>query len=53
MSDEPLIPAERELIRLIRTLRFGAVEIQVHDGRIVQIERRERQRFDKPATPTP
>lgn len=52
MSEEPLTPSERELIRLVRTLRFGSVEIQVHDGRIVQLERRERQRFDKqPATP--
>lgn len=50
MSEEPLTPSERELIRLVRTLRFGSVEIQVHDGRIVQLERRERQRFDKPST---
>lgn len=27
-------------------LRFGAVEITVHDGRIVQVERREKYRFD-------
>lgn len=28
-------------------LRFGAVEITVHDGRIVQVERREKYRFDQ------
>lgn len=28
-------------------LRFGAVEITVHDGRIVQIERREKYRFEQ------
>ena len=50
MSEEPLTQSERELIRLVRTLRFGSVEIQVHDARIVQLERRERQRFDKPST---
>ena len=52
MSEDNLTLPERELLRLVRTLRFGAVEIQVHEGRIVQVERRERQRFDKPtATP--
>jgi hypothetical protein len=48
-----LSPAERELIRHLRDLRFGALDIQVHDGRIVQIEKRERQRFDKSLTPSP
>ena len=52
MSEDNLTLPERELLRLVRTLRFGAVEIQVHEGRIVQVERRERQRFDKP-TGTP
>ncbi len=48
MSDPHLSSAELELLRLLRTLRFGAVEIQVHDGTIVQVERRERVRFDRP-----
>lgn len=30
----------------LRGLRFGSVEIVVHDGRVVQIERRERLRLD-------
>ena len=34
------------LLRALRGLRFGSVEIVVHDGRVVQIERRERVRFD-------
>ncbi len=29
----------------LRGLKFGSVEITVHDGRIVQIERREKQRL--------
>jgi hypothetical protein len=28
-------------------LRFGTVEVVVHDGRIVQIDRLEKIRFDK------
>lgn len=30
----------------LRGLRFGSVEITVHEGRIVQIERREKQRLN-------
>lgn len=30
----------------LKGLRFGSVEIIVHDGRIVQIERKERWRMD-------
>jgi hypothetical protein len=32
--------------RALRGLRFGSVEIVVHDGRVVQVERRERVRLD-------
>lgn len=32
---------------LIKDLRFGAVEITVHEGRVVQVERKEKYRFDK------
>jgi hypothetical protein len=35
----------REVARLLKDLRFGAIEIQVHDGQVVAIERRERTRF--------
>ena len=30
-------------------LRYGAVEVTVHDGRIVQIERKKKVRFTEPA----
>jgi hypothetical protein len=33
------------LARLVREIRFGSIEIVVHEGRITQIERRERVRF--------
>jgi hypothetical protein len=33
------------LTRLVRELRFGSIEIIVHEGRITQIERREKVRF--------
>ena len=48
-SEEPLqaIPAAvlAALLRLLREVRFGSIEIVVHEGRITQIERREKVRF--------
>jgi hypothetical protein len=40
------------LTRLVRELRFGSIEIVVHDGRITQIERREKVRFSKAPSQT-
>ena len=37
----------RRIIDALDELEFGSVEITVHHGRIVQIERREKVRFDK------
>jgi len=34
----------------IGALRFGVVQIVVHDGRVVQIERTEKVRLDRPET---
>jgi len=38
---------ERQVIDAVRGIRYGSVEIVVHDARIVQIERREKVRFDE------
>lgn len=35
----------REITRALQGLRFGAVEITVHNGQIVQIERKEKIRL--------
>lgn len=42
--------AERILASL-RGLEYGNVQIVVHDGKIVQIERTERKRFDSESQP--
>ena len=47
-------PAEREgdeqwqraVLEAVQGLRFGSVEIVVHEGRVVQVETREKVRFD-------
>jgi hypothetical protein len=35
------------IVQALEGIRFGAVEIVIHDGRVVQIERKERVRFEK------
>lgn len=37
-----------KILEALRDLRFGSVEITVHEGRIVQIERKEKQRLSIP-----
>ena len=36
----------RELRQALRTIRFGSVELVIHDGRVVQLELREKVRFE-------
>ena len=36
------------LARLLREVRYGSIEIVVHEGRVTQIERREKVRFSAP-----
>jgi len=47
----PLSPALlRELRHALRTIRYGTVELVIHDGRVVQLERREKVRFENEVT---
>ena len=41
-----LAPAERAVIAAIRETRFGAVELVVHQSRIVQLVRSEKLRYE-------
>ena len=43
-SGEPT-EAEREVLRAIRAVRYGAVEVVIHESRIVQVERTEKVRL--------
>lgn len=41
-------PAIAEAILLaLKGIRFGSVEIIIHDSKVVQIERKEKTRFDR------
>lgn len=33
----------------VRSLRYGVVQVVVHDGRVIQIEKTERVRLEKPS----
>ena len=44
---------DRRILQAVRSLDYGSVEVIVHDSRIVQIERREKVRFDKTAGEQP
>jgi len=39
----------RRIAIAISGVRFGSVEVVIQDSRVVQIERKEKFRFDKPA----
>ena len=43
---------DRSILQAVRSLDYGSVEITVHENRVVQIERREKVRFDRPAAAT-
>jgi len=37
---------EQAILQALKGIRFGSVEIIVHDSKVVQIERKEKTRFD-------
>jgi hypothetical protein len=52
-SDRQDHQAIEQAIRLaLRGIRFGSIEIIVHDSKVVQIERKEKMRFDGEGSPT-
>ena len=47
----PAADVDRRILEAVRSLDYGSVEVVVHDSRVVQIERREKLRIDRPARP--
>jgi len=43
---QQLSEVERHILQSLQHLRFGTLEIVVHDGRVVQVEKSEKLRFD-------
>jgi hypothetical protein len=47
----PLPPALlRELRQALHSIRYGTIELVIHNGQVVQLERREKVRFDPEVT---
>jgi hypothetical protein len=44
-SDDKGAAWVRSVIQAVRSTRYGSVEVVIHEGRVVQIERREKVRF--------
>ena len=47
--DQLEVRIQQEILRAVREVRFGSVEIVIHDSKVVQVERREKIRFQKSA----
>jgi hypothetical protein len=41
---------ERAILLALKGIRYGSVEIIIHDSKVVQIERKEKTRFDHPSS---
>ena len=37
---------EREILEAVRAIRYGSVEVVIHDSKVVQVIRTEKVRFD-------
>lgn len=46
MPHETLNEAEKQILDAIAQIKFGAVEVLIHDSKVVQVERSEKIRFD-------
>jgi hypothetical protein len=47
--EDPILPPPallRELEQALHSIRYGTIELVIHDGRVVQLERREKVRFE-------
>jgi hypothetical protein len=44
---EVLNALAEQVLRTVAGIRFGSVELVIHEGRVVQIERRERLRLER------
>ncbi len=51
-AEESIIPPWLAVVaEKVKSMRYGVVQIVVHDSKVVQIERTERTRFDVPNGP--
>jgi hypothetical protein len=46
-KEQDVIDIANQIAIALQGIRFGSVEIIIHDSKVVQIERKEKLRFDK------
>lgn len=46
-GDEQLARVLREVLRSVKSVNYGSIEIVIQNSRVVQIERKEKLRFDR------
>jgi len=49
--DAGLTEVERHILQSLQQIKFGTLEVIIHDSRVVQIERSEKVRFDTKGKP--
>jgi hypothetical protein len=49
--DSGLTEVERHILATLQQIRFGTLEVVIHDSRVVQIEKSEKVRFDTKGKP--
>ena len=52
LVDETLRQMTQQIIRALQDIRYGSVEIIIHDSKVVQIERKEKIRIDTDSSRT-
>lgn len=52
LADETHRQLTQQILRALQEIRYGSVEIIIHDSRIVQIERKEKIRIDRDSSRT-
>jgi len=52
LADETHRRLTQQILRALQEIRYGSVEIIIHDSRIVQVERKEKIRIDTDSSRT-
>jgi len=52
LADETHRQLTQQILRALQEIRFGSVEIVIHDSKVVQIERKEKIRIDTDSSRT-
>ena len=50
-NDSANVEIVKKILQAVEDVRYGSVEITIHESRVVQIERKEKIRFDQAGSP--